>query len=101
MNTKVDLLMVGLFLSDSKVGIYSLASLFAEGFLEFVIVIQNSLNPKISHLISKKDFNYLVIFLKKIKKSSYIIITTLGFLSIFMYPLFLQIFINKQEFFIS
>ena len=53
MNTKVDLLMVGLFLSDSKVGIYSLASLFAEGFL-FVIVIQNILNPKISNLISKR-----------------------------------------------
>ena len=45
LNTRVDIIMIGIFMSDEKVGIYSFAALFAEGFYQLLIVLQNILNP--------------------------------------------------------
>ena len=43
-NSRVDILMIGIFLADNDVGIYSISALFAEGFLEIFIVIQKHIN---------------------------------------------------------
>ena len=49
-------IMVGIYLSDNEVGIYSIAALFAEGFLQIFIVIQNNVNPIISRYFSSLVF---------------------------------------------
>ena len=45
MNTRIDIFMLGIFLSDQLVGIYSVAALFVEGFLQIIVVLQNNFNP--------------------------------------------------------
>ena len=62
LNTKVDVLMIGFFLSDDLVGIYSFAALFSEGFYQIIIILQNFYNPLFARLISYKK----LIMLKKI-----------------------------------
>ena len=52
MNSKIDIFMIGIFLSDSKVGIYSFCALFVEGFQIFT-VLQNIYNPILSYEINK------------------------------------------------
>lgn len=45
MNTKVDVLMLGYFLSDREVGIFSMAATFSEGFSLILNVLRSNFNP--------------------------------------------------------
>ena len=45
-----------IFMSDEKVGIYTFAALFAEGFYQLLIVLQNIMNP-----IMARQFSFLQI----------------------------------------
>lgn len=52
LNARVDVLMLGLFLGDTQVGLYSLAATLAEGFLNVLIVVRNQVNPMLArHLV--------------------------------------------------
>lgn len=59
LNTKVDVLMIGFFLSDEFVGIYSFAALFSEGFYQIIIILQNFYNPLFARLVSNKKLRTL------------------------------------------
>jgi hypothetical protein len=45
LNARVDVLMIGWFLSDRDVGIYTFAAMLAEGLYQLVVVLQNLYNP--------------------------------------------------------
>jgi O-antigen/teichoic acid export membrane protein len=49
LNTRVDVLMVGYFMSDMWVGVYSFGAIFAEGFGQLCIVVRQNLDPLIGH----------------------------------------------------
>jgi O-antigen/teichoic acid export membrane protein len=49
-NTRVDILMLGLFTSDAVVGVYSLAAFVAEGVMQLPIVVRTNLNPIITRM---------------------------------------------------
>jgi O-antigen/teichoic acid export membrane protein len=44
-NTRVDVLMLGLFTSDVMVGLYSFAATVAEGVLQLPVIFRNTINP--------------------------------------------------------
>ncbi|MEO6709067.1 MAG: polysaccharide biosynthesis C-terminal domain-containing protein, partial [Planctomycetota bacterium] len=52
LNAKVDIWMLGLWLDDASVGVYSLAANLAEGFFQLIIVLQNNFNPRMANLIA-------------------------------------------------
>ncbi len=52
LNARVDILMLGVFVTDERVGIYSFAALFGEGFFQLVVVTQNIFGPKLARLLS-------------------------------------------------
>ncbi len=54
LNARVDILMLGYAVSDTRVGIYSFAALFAEGFFQLIVVIQNIYQPKLASLLAAK-----------------------------------------------
>ncbi len=56
MNTRVDVLMLGYFTSDSLVGIYSFASMFAEGACGVLAVVRTNINPKLVEPLAEKRF---------------------------------------------
>lgn len=63
LNTKADIMVIGIFFSDSVVGIYSFASLLAEGFASLVVVFRNNMNPMFARLHYNEDkpgFNNLI-----------------------------------------
>lgn len=59
LNTRVDVLIIGYFLSDKMVGLYSFASTVVEGFMQFLIVLQVILNPNLSALTAQKKLTEL------------------------------------------
>ena len=54
LNTKVDVLMIGFFLTDDFVGIYSFAALFSEGFYQIIIILQTHHKNNLIKLKMKK-----------------------------------------------
>ena len=98
LNTRVDIIMIGIFMSDEKVGIYSFAALFAEGFYQLLIVLQNILNPIMARNFSESKLDEIFKKFKNIKQKTYKALIFICILSIIFYPLFLNIITNKNEF---
>ena len=99
-NTKVDVFMLGIFLTDSMVGIYSIAATIAEGFLQLPVLMRNNINPVITKAHTKKGYEILNQVIRKSKKGFYKIIALLGLASIAGFPLFLLVFGIKEDFYL-
>lgn len=56
LNVRLDVLMVGFFMTDGKVGLYALVAQIAEGFFNLVIVLRNQLAPLIARHLSMKNY---------------------------------------------
>ena len=56
-NIRLDVLVVGIFLSDASIGLYALVAQIAEGFLNLLIVIRNQLAPLLGKLSNPLDVN--------------------------------------------
>ena len=54
-NTRVDILVLSVFLSDRLVGIYAFGALMAEGVKMLPAAVQNVINPRLALLVAAKD----------------------------------------------
>ncbi|MBI4365766.1 MAG: polysaccharide biosynthesis C-terminal domain-containing protein [Deltaproteobacteria bacterium] len=52
---RIDVIMLGIFLSDELVGIYSFAAFFLEGVYQVSIVVRNVTNPILVRLLLRRD----------------------------------------------
>lgn len=52
LNTRIDILMLGAFLTDSKVGIYSFAATIAEGFKQLPSILRWNLDPIFGNMMA-------------------------------------------------
>ena len=98
LNSRIDILMIGLFLSDNFVGIYSFASLISEGLLQFLIVLQNNFNPIISELISNKKKLDLINLIKDSKKLIYGITIFISIISSLAYLPIMKLITNNSAY---
>lgn len=73
LSTKVDILCLSWILRDEeKVGIYSFAILFAEGFYQLFVVVRRSINPYITQNYIKNELRcYYTKIGDKVKKAGY------------------------------
>lgn len=55
LNSKLDVWCLGVVMSDTLVGIYSLASVLAEGVISLAVTVQNNLNPVMAKALAAKD----------------------------------------------
>jgi O-antigen/teichoic acid export membrane protein len=55
LNTRIDVLAIGLFLPDVEVGRYSIAAAFGEGLYQCLIVVRSQLNPLLAQLVLEQD----------------------------------------------
>lgn len=91
-NTKVDIFILGLFLNDAKVGIYSFASTIAEGFMQLPVLYRNNINPIITSIAARRNYDLLERVLHKNIRNSYKLLAFAGIASIIFFPLFHLIF---------
>lgn len=96
LNSKVDVLIIGLFLTDRETGIYSFAAMAFEGFMQFLVVLQNNYNPILSKCITSKDHSGLREAFLKCRKNTYLIALISIPLIIVIYPLGIQLVFSSQ-----
>jgi O-antigen/teichoic acid export membrane protein len=98
LNDKTDILIIGLFMSNYYVGVYSFASSIAKGFLMFSSVIQLNFNPIISNLWENHKINKLNHYIKKIKKITLILMIPVITGAAIVYPIFVNFFMKNKSF---
>tara|TARA_R110001592_G_scaffold140281_7_gene361197 strand:+ start:1380 stop:2645 length:1266 start_codon:yes stop_codon:yes gene_type:complete len=91
-NTRVDVVMLGIFLNDSMVGIYSFVLAVAEGILQIPVVFRNNINPIITKAsVMDNVSNKLSVILKQNIKTFYKYIGGIALITIVLYPVGLLI----------
>ena len=88
-NSKVDIIVLGFFMENEIVGVYSFAAMFYEGFTQLFLVIRNNLNPVITKIFYKKGNQFLLRVLKRSIKKTYKYMSPLGVIGILGYPIIL------------
>lgn len=91
-NTKVDILLLGYFLSDRAVGIYSLPALIMEGFNQLPIVFRTLINPKLTVKNEREGRESLRQAIIKGKSLTYKFVIPIGIMVLIAFPIALYLF---------
>lgn len=67
LNSKVTVLVAGVFLNDAAVGIYSMATMFLDGLMQFAAAVRNNFNPIITRYFVTNDIPGLEVLIRKTK----------------------------------
>lgn len=98
LNSRIDILMLGYFLNDSKVGVYSYAALFAEGFFQLLVVLKNNYNPILARYIGEGRLEELQNIVRRGRNRTYLALPVAGLAAMLLYPAILGVLTNKPEF---
>ncbi len=90
MNTRVDVLMLGYFMSDTIVGIYSFASTFAEGFAQIPNVIRQNVDPIAGKYFLAGKREKLSEIAKKIRHTFYPLMSVAGCVLVAVFPFIIR-----------
>ena len=97
LNSRVDVLMLGLFLDDGKVGVYSFAAFVAEGVYQVLVVLQNNYNPILAEHISAGRLRELEPIVHKGRRVTYALFAVVALLAFGGFPVLLQV-LERPEF---
>ena len=86
-NSRVDILILGIFASDETTGIYSFASMLANGLNQLPTVIASVINPIITKTYFEKGKLELELLLNKTKKYSYLFMAPIGIVASLLFIL--------------
>lgn len=79
---KIDILILGLFVGDAAVGVYSFASMLVEGFNQLAVVIRNIINPVITSTYYQQGVEELQKLTKKVRRFSSMTLMPLGLVAV-------------------
>lgn len=96
MNTRVDVLVIGYFMSDFNVGIYSFVAIFIEGIYQVLIVLRTVYNPLLVKLISEQRIDQLKSVIDRGVRITYRFMIIGGVIAVLLYPIGVLISEDKQ-----
>ena len=100
-NTRVDVLMLGVFCSDHIVGIYSFAAILVEGIAQFMFVFRANVNPIISRLFINRELEKLKYKISRGIRLFYCLMIVVGVIATIVYPFCLEMFIKNNNYNVS
>lgn len=95
-NIRIDILALGLFMSDLAVGIYSFAATLAEGFYQLLHVVRNNLNPLLVGLFRDRRFGELEGLVRRVWKWIYPGSLAAALIGVLLYPGLIDLFFEDQ-----
>jgi len=98
LNTRVDVLMLGYFATDSVVGIYSFAAILAEGFYQIPLVLKRNVNPILTKLVAEARIEELQGVIRRGLWLTYPIIAALALAAVGVYPVAARVLVGNAEF---
>lgn len=96
LNTRIDIIMLGYFTSDRTVGIYSLASTLAEGFILVLAAIRWNIDPILGRYFSQGDNESINDLSRRIRWMTYSFASISALISIPLYPLVMGFFASED-----
>ncbi len=101
LNARVDILMIGYFMSDAAVGIYTFAAMIAEGVYQLLVVLQSVYNPILARQLAQRAFDELHAMVAKGRRYTYLGMAAVGIVAVLVYPTALGVLVDKPEFLAS
>jgi stage V sporulation protein B len=86
LNARVDVLMIGHFMSDAFVGIYTVAAMIAEGVYQLLVVLQNMYNPILARELAARRLEELRATIRKARVRTYAAMLGVGAVAVLAYP---------------
>ncbi len=84
---RIDVIMLGLFVSDADVGVYSFAAFFVEGLIQIPVVIRTVVNPVFVKLLGRGDKAAIAKLSRRAGGSSLFITVMVALLVFLLFPL--------------
>ena len=97
-NTRVDIVMLGVFTSDRIVGIYSFAAMLADGFSQLPVVLRTNINPIIARYRFGKSDEELEVAIRRGVRLTFSILVPVGVIAVACFPLVPYLFGLGGEF---
>ena len=98
MNSRIDVLMLGIFCSDKIVGVYSLAAMLAEGFDQIPSIFRVNYNPLLTKFVVQKRLGEIRSLIRGFLMKWIPFALIIGFLAILVFPLLVKIIASGPEF---
>ena len=98
-NSRIDVIILAVFVSSSLVGIYSFAAMIAEGFALILVVLRNNVNPIIARLLHDKKYHDLCEFMLHIRRYTYVTMTIIMVLTFVTYSYLINYFLYDPALF--
>jgi len=91
LNNKIDVLMLGYFTSDARVGIYSFAVNLADGASQLPIALRVNIDPILGRLFSEKKTAEIEDLSKRIRRIFFPIMVGISLIAMAVYPLLIKV----------
>lgn len=98
LNTRVDILVIGIFMSDRAAGIYSISALIFEGISQIAVAMRNIVNPRIARGIEEGEQADLRRYLLKFGLLTAGLVAAAAIIAIAGFPLFVDIILADPTF---
>jgi O-antigen/teichoic acid export membrane protein len=98
LNTRVDILVIGMFMSDRAAGIYSIAALIYEGISQIGVALRNIVNPRIARGIEEGDHDGLRRYLLKLGLLTSGLVAVASIIAVAGFPFFVDIVLGDSSF---
>jgi len=85
LNTRVDVLMLGYFSSDTVVGVFSFAAILAEGVFQVLVALRTNYAPICARLLARDDRGELVALIRRGRDRTYLIAIPAAALAVLFY----------------
>ena len=95
-NSRVDVLLLGVFLSDRQVGVYSLVSMGFEALLQVCQVVRISVNPRLAKLHARRRLAMLQRYTRHAVRASYATLGGLALAAALLYPLAVRVLFGES-----
>ncbi len=97
-NSKLTVLVAGIFLQDAVVGIYSMATMFLDGLMQFAASVRNNFNPIITRHFAASDVKGLQVLVKQTKKHVFTGSLIIGALALVLFPVFTKLVLVNDDY---
>ena len=98
LNTRVDVLCLGFFVSDRIVGIYSMAAILAEAIYQLPLVLRTVFNPRVIQMLAAKAYDPLQALMRKTRLWVWTGMSITALASVILYPHVIPLISGHQEY---
>lgn len=98
LNSRVDVILLGFYLDEAAIGIYSMAAMFVEGAAQAFVVLRNVVNPLITRYVAQGEFEALSALRRRMSRRIWLLSVPAGVLGVVAYATLLPLLVGDAAF---